>query len=80
MYRNESGYTPLHEAARMGHEQICNLFHERVVDKNPISKSGLTTLHHAAKNGHFNVCYLNQQKKEILILFFRSGFFNFSLS
>jgi len=54
--------TPLHEAARNGHLEICKLIMETIDDKNPAirkrRKDGWTPLHEAAENGHLEVCRL----------------------
>ena len=52
------GWTPLHEAARRGHTDICRLIMEEVEDKNPESSNGKTPMHLACKGGHLETCRL----------------------
>ena len=52
------GTTPLHEAARCGHTDICRLILVNVDDKNPKKEFGITPLHEAAKQGHTDICRL----------------------
>merc|ERR1712038_135966 len=51
--------TPLHEAAKNGHLEICKLIMDTIDDKNPAirtrRKDGWTPLHEAAENGHLEV-------------------------
>ena len=51
---NNNGVTPLHNAVRYGHLDICRLM---IVDKNPANNYGWT-LHVAAFNGHLDICRL----------------------
>ena len=52
------GITPLFNAARNGHLQVCKLIIGNVFDKNPRINDRTTPLHVAAMNGHFEVCKL----------------------
>ena len=52
------GWTPLHEAARRGHTDICRLIMEEVENKNPESGNGVTPIHLACKGGHLETCRL----------------------
>ena len=47
------GNTPLHEAAEMGHYEICQLIldQESIQEKNPAANDGFTPLHLAATYG-----------------------------
>ena len=53
--RNNSGYTPLHEAALRGHLDIVKYLFDRIKNKNPRNDLGTTPLHEAAKEGHIDV-------------------------
>ena len=51
--KSKSGITPLHNAAREGHVQVCKLILEfGLKEKNPSEVDGKTPLHWAAENGH----------------------------
>ena len=54
--RNNIGNTPLHNAAREGHYEICKFIIENVQDLNPSSRVDQTPLHLAEKQGHKNIC------------------------
>ena len=47
----DDGFTPLHEAAKAGHLDICKLITENLEDKNPPDDDGWTVLHDAADRG-----------------------------
>ena len=53
-----TGWTPIHQAAENGHEQVCKLIMDKIKDKNPADLKGRTPLHIAAKNGYLPVCEL----------------------
>ena len=53
-----TGWTPIHQAAENGHEQVCKLIMDKIKDKNPADLKGRTPLHIAAKNGYLAVCEL----------------------
>lgn len=53
-----AGWTPIHQAAENGHEQVCKLIMDKIKDKNPADLKGRTPLHIAAKNGYLAVCEL----------------------
>jgi len=56
---NDNGFTPLHEAAKNGNLDICQLILKNIKEFNPSNKStGVTALHVAAENGHFDICQL----------------------
>ena len=56
---NDNGFTPLHEAAKNGNLNICQLILKNIKEDNPMNKStGVTALHMAAENGHFDICQL----------------------
>jgi ankyrin repeat protein len=48
---NESGSTPLYDAASMGRLEVVKLLITRGADVNAANKSGATPLHAAATNG-----------------------------
>ena len=50
------GSTPLHEAARNGHLEICEMIADKFVDKNPKDQKGRTPYHEAAQWGRVQVC------------------------
>ena len=50
--KDESGVTPLHEAAMHGNEDIVQIIIAAVDEKNPKDINGLTPLDEADKNGH----------------------------
>merc|ERR1712029_941249 len=55
---DNSGWTPLHEAAIYGHLEMCRLILDNVQDKNPARNDGNTPLHFAASFGHTEICRL----------------------
>ena len=55
---NNNGVTPLHNAVRYGHLDICRLMIEKIVDKNPANNYEWTPLHVTAFNGHLDICRL----------------------
>ena len=50
------GWSPLSEAAKYGHKNICKLIMNNIEDKNPKDISWTTPLHEAARIGHVQVC------------------------
>ena len=56
--RDNSGSTPLHDAAFKGHLKVCQLLLENIEEKNPVDKKGWTSLYLAAQNGHKHICQL----------------------
>eukprot|EP00931_Biecheleriopsis_adriatica_P047660 TRINITY_DN27496_c0_g2_i1.p1 TRINITY_DN27496_c0_g2~~TRINITY_DN27496_c0_g2_i1.p1 ORF type:complete len:186 (+),score=32.56 TRINITY_DN27496_c0_g2_i1:24-560(+) len=55
---NESGSTPLHEAAYGGHLEVCELLLAARAEANEQDKWGASALHHAASRGHQAVVQL----------------------
>ena len=55
---DNSGWTPLHEAAKNGELLKCKSIIENLDNKNPTDDFGQTPLHLAAANGHLDVCKL----------------------
>ena len=49
------GNTPLHHAARFGHDDVVKLLLEKVTDKMPRDGTGRTPLHDAARMGRVEV-------------------------
>ena len=56
--RNNYGYTPLHNAAREGHYEMCKFIIKNVQDLNPISQSKETPTNLAEKEGHKKISEL----------------------
>ncbi|OQR82320.1 ankyrin repeat protein [Achlya hypogyna] len=52
---SRDGTTPLHEAAKNGHLEVCQALISAGADMNARNKDGSTPLHKAAKNGHLDV-------------------------
>ena len=55
---NNNGNTALHEAAKKGYLEMCELILKNVEDKNPQNTIGKTPLTLASENDHINVCIL----------------------
>ena len=55
---NEDGITPLHNAARAGHLEICKLILQNVDMKNPPDSTGETLFDLAKENGFEAICNL----------------------
>ena len=53
--KEKNGWTPLHDAALNGYQDVCRFILENVADKNPEDDCGNTPLHEAAANGHLDV-------------------------
>ena len=54
----EYRWTPLHIAAKKGHEEICKFLIYNTEKKNPSDENGNTPLHYATERGLTNVCKL----------------------
>ena len=52
--KEKSGWTPLHDAALNGYQDVCRFIVQNVADKNPKDDCGNTPLHEAASVGHLN--------------------------
>lgn len=55
---NAAGVSPLHEAARLGHNGIARLLIDAKADVQHPDDQGRTPLHHAAANGHIHMVRL----------------------
>jgi len=56
--RNIFGYTPLHSAAKIGHNEVWQFITENVIDKNPADSNGIAPLILAAQNGNSEICQI----------------------
>ena len=54
--KDNKGLTPLHYAAKKGHEEVCEVLIYAAKEKNPKDENGITPLHFAAENGHKEIC------------------------
>ena len=66
---DQFGRTALHIAAERGHQDICELIVERIVNKldiNPQDRDGIGPIELAARKGHFNIVELIQENIESL--------------
>jgi ankyrin repeat protein len=52
------GYTPLYEAARLGHLKVCELLIKNTRDKNPFTDYGESALYADAIGGYSEICKL----------------------
>ena len=55
---DESGNTPLHDAALRGNQDMVRLLMDKGANPNVVGEKGKTPLHLAAKNGHMDVVQL----------------------
>ena len=55
---NNYGWTPLHDAAQLGHFGLCQFIIDRIQDKNPQSRSGMTPLRLAHQKGFSEIVKL----------------------
>ena len=62
--KDESGVTPLHEAAMHGNEDIVQIIIAVVDEKNPKDNNGSTPLDEADKNGHEEIFKILLDKVE----------------
>ena len=72
---DESGETPLHEAAELDSFEVCQVIVKNVDEKNPKDDKGITPFCLAAKRGNFKICYLiiDNLKAEDIPKLFLSG-------
>ncbi|KAL9596063.1 MAG: hypothetical protein Q9219_006049 [cf. Caloplaca sp. 3 TL-2023] len=63
--RSDGGWTPLHNAAEKGYEDVASLLLNWKADVNAATSSGMTALHWCARNGHINVVKLLLQQPGI---------------
>ncbi|KAL8833668.1 MAG: hypothetical protein Q9176_007869 [Flavoplaca citrina] len=56
--QSDGGWTPLHNAAEKGHEDVALLLLEGTADVNATTSSGMTPLHWSARNGHTDLVKL----------------------
>ena len=54
----DNGWTPLHEAAKSGHEDICRMIIDVVDEKDSKTVNGNSPLDLALRKGHENICNL----------------------
>ena len=52
---DQDGYTPLHDAAREGHNDVVKLLLDRGAEPNMANQHGDTPLSCALQNGHMDV-------------------------
>ncbi|KAL8734987.1 MAG: hypothetical protein Q9166_001112 [cf. Caloplaca sp. 2 TL-2023] len=64
---SDGGWTPLHNAAEKGFEDVALLLLDWNANPNAITSSGMTALHWCARNGHINVVKILLQHKGIRI-------------
>ena len=48
--------SPFHRAAGLGRVEICKLFIDILINKNPWDDNGNTPIYMAARSGHLEVC------------------------
>lgn len=56
--KSDGGWTPLHNAAEKGYEDVAASLLEWKANVNTTTSSGMTALHWSARNGHINVVRL----------------------
>ncbi|KAL8667458.1 MAG: hypothetical protein Q9202_000674 [Teloschistes flavicans] len=56
--KSDGGWTPLHNAAEKGYEDVASLLLEWGANVNTTTSSGMTALHWCARNGHINIVKL----------------------
>ena len=54
LYKRQDGLTPLHCAARSGHDAVVDLLLERGAPVSAKTRNGLTALHMAAQGDHYD--------------------------
>lgn len=64
---SDGGWTPLHNAAEKGYEDVASLLLAWKANVNAMTSSGMTALHWSARNGHINVVKLLLQQRDIRI-------------
>ncbi|KAL9035569.1 MAG: hypothetical protein Q9180_004794, partial [Flavoplaca navasiana] len=65
--QSDGGWTPLHNAAEKGYEDVALLLLRWRADVNATTSSGMTALHWSARNGHIDVVKLLLQQPGIRI-------------
>ncbi|KAL8827955.1 MAG: hypothetical protein Q9170_006803 [Blastenia crenularia] len=65
--RSDGAWTPLHNAAEKGYEDVASLLVRWKADVNASTSSGMTALHWSARNGHIDVVKLLLQQPLIRI-------------
>lgn len=63
--RSDGGWTPLHNAAEKGYEDVTSLLLRWKADVNTATSSGMTALHWSARNGHIGIVRLLLQQPGI---------------
>ncbi|KAI4193008.1 MAG: hypothetical protein LQ348_002986 [Seirophora lacunosa] len=64
---SDGGWTPLHNAAEKGYEDVAALLLEWNASPNATTSSGMTALHWCARNGHISIVKLLLQQHDIRI-------------
>lgn len=65
--RSDGSWTPLHNAAEKGYEDVASLLLDWKAKANATTSSGMTALHWCARNGHINIVKLLLQQHGIQI-------------
>ncbi|KAL9010649.1 MAG: hypothetical protein Q9173_004438 [Seirophora scorigena] len=64
---SDGGWTPLHNAAEKGYEDVAALLLQWNASPNATTSSGMTALHWCARNGHISIVKLLLQQHDIRI-------------
>ena len=66
MYKLQDGLTPLHCAARSGHDAVVDLLLERGAPVSAKTRNGLTALHMAAQGDHYDTARILLLRKALV--------------